>query len=409
MLLGEAIMKSRLLSVALLAAGLGVGTASGQQPPYLPTPVGAARIPEPIPISEPPPPMMQGPLNPYTLPSGPPDTLSLPAGHSSAFQCEEFVREKAVFLHVGPIALQRQRFGGEVLAVQDAIGLDTGIPTAAAVPVINMGDLSEHANWGLTATLGYIWDSCSSLEVTGKYLFSATANSALASPGSLDGLFFNPPIGFEGNNGLWLQADIMGIQRTTELGTGEFNYRYTSPGLTEAELIVGVRYLYFKEQLNLFTDDDGLTFPLANGLPDPKRTATYGVETRNQLVGPQLGFEWDHLLYKFVSFGVTAKGMWGVDFATTRHSLVRGDGFQGFDVQQNTTNYVAGMYEALAFVEFHATEKCRIRAGYDFMWLYGVKLGQDQIDFNLANPAGQDRRSGNVYFQGPTLELQFLF
>ena len=329
-------MKRRWLGAALLAAGVAAGTAHGQAP-YMPTPVGAARIPEPYPITEPLPPMMPGPLNPYTLPPGPPDSLALPAGHSSAFQTENCAPEQAVFFHFGALALQREKLNSGVLAVQDPIGLDTGIIPAGAPPLIDFNGVDEHMQWGAGGTIGYLFNGSCAIEATGKYLFSGDASKLFVAPGQIDSFFVNPPLGFEGDNGLWLQADQQRVQLTTRLASGEVNYRYTSPGLNEAELILGVRYVDFKENLDITTDDDGILFPLNNGQPDPRRVANYEVVSQNRIVGPQIGFEYDHPMCAYVSFGMTAKAAVGVDFATTNHRLVRGDGFLGFDVQEGTT------------------------------------------------------------------------
>jgi len=404
-------MKSRWLGVALLAAGLGVGNAHGQSPEgYAPTPVGAARIPEPTPICQPLPPMMQGPLNPLTAPPGPPDCLSLPAGHSSAFQCEDYVRDNHCFLHLGAVGLQRQDMGHLGIAFLDtqSNGLDTGIvPRGLGPLVVDLHDVGEHMLWGLTATVGYFKEN-QGVELSGFWLPSdQRVTKTYFIPGSLDALFFNPLVGFEGDNGLWLQADLMSIQRQTNLGSAEFNYRYTDKAVTEAECTLGVRYIYFKERLNVFTDDD-FTIKNAFGQSDPIRQANYQTQAQNQLVGPQIGFEYGRA-WKFLSAGITAKAAGAVDFTNIHHRLYRGDGFKGFDVQRNDINYQSQIYDGSAFVEFHFTEKCRLRGAYNMLWLVDITNAQDQFNFNLANPQGIYNRRGSVFFAGPSVEMEFLF
>ena len=403
-------MKSRWLGAVLMAAGLGVGRLSAQG--YMPTPVGAARIPEPVPVCEPTPQMMPGPLSSYTLPAVQTDANSLPAGHSSAFQCEEYAHHDECYFHIGGVSLDRENFGHKLFAVADPTGIDTGIFPVGAPPLIDLHDTGSHAQWGVTATAGYIWGS-EAIEVTALYLFQHTVGATVVDPGRIDSFFFNPPLGFEGDNGMWLQADRMTNDFTSTLLSGEVNYRLSDVALNDFDLILGARYVNFRDKFTNFTDDDGITFPLANGLPDPTRQALYRSQTLNQMVGPQIGVEYDTMIWKYcypnISAGFTAKAAYAVDFARTEHSLVRGDGFPGFSVQNNTINASSGIFEAGGFVEVHVTEKCRLRGGYNIIWLTGVKLAQDQIDFNLANPQGNDDRHGNVYFAGPTLELQFLF
>jgi hypothetical protein len=404
-------MKSRWLGAALVAAGLGVGTVRAQSG-YLPTPVGAARIPEPVPDCEPPPQMMPGPLSPYTLPAVNTDCNSLPAGHSSAFQCEEYAHHNECYFHVGAVGFEREKFGSMVMAVADPTGRETGIFPVGARPLIDLQDISQHMQWGVTATAGYMCGS-GAIEVSALYVFQQNIGSRFAGSGRIDGFFVNPPPGFAGDRGLWLQADVMSNQQRSSLLSGEVNYRVSNVAFNDLELIVGARYIDFKDQLDNFTDDDGLTFPLANGRPDPRLQALYRTQTLNQMVGPQIGFEYDTILWKctwpIVSGGFVGKAAYAVDLARTEHLLVRGDGFPGFDVRHNTINASSGIFEVGGFVEMHLTEKCRLRGGYNVIWLTGVKMAQDQIDFNLANPQGQDNRHGSVYFAGPTVELQFLF
>src|SRR5262249_43074988 len=84
LLLGEAKMLKKWMGVALLAGWLGLTAQARAQ--YLPSPVGAARIPEPLPCgpTAPVPNLVPGPLNPLDAPKGPPDCLSLPAGINNA-------------------------------------------------------------------------------------------------------------------------------------------------------------------------------------------------------------------------------------------------------------------------------------------------------------------------------------
>jgi hypothetical protein len=413
MLLGDAIMKSRWAGVALIAAGLVVGTASGQ-PPFAPTPVGAARIPEPVPVCEQPPPMMPGPLTPYTLPAVKTEETTLPAGHSSAFQCENFVPEQACYLHLGSIGLIRQNYGHLLVAAADPINLKNGLFSDLAVPFIDLHEVPQHMQWGVTGTVGYTWDDATkAIEATAWYLWpAANIGKTVSQPGRIDSFFFNPPVGFEGDNGLWLHADTMTFRQRSTVFNGEVNFRWSSRAVNDFDLIIGVRYIAFHDQLDIFTDDDGQTFPLANGQPDPTRQALYRVSTSNQLVGPQMGFEWDTpvpFTCGLFSAGFISKAAWAINFASTDHVLVRGDGFPGFATTRHSVQPTAGIFDLGFFVETHPFERVRIRGGYNLLWLTGMKMAQDQVDFNLAHPFGQDNRHGNVFFHGPSIELQLLF
>ena len=127
--------------VAVLAAWLALGVAAQAQP-GLPSPVGAARIPEPMRyIPAPQPELVPGPTTPSVAPAGPPDSLNLPVGHSSAFQMENYPTESAAYAALGGMALHRQGLTHLPIAFTDnqSRGLDTGI-----VPV-GIGRLGNNA------------------------------------------------------------------------------------------------------------------------------------------------------------------------------------------------------------------------------------------------------------------------
>src|SRR4051812_19161677 len=95
--------------VAVFAAWLGLAVAVQAQEGY-PSPVGATRMPEPLRYDpEPQPALVPGPINPLIAPAGPPDSLSLPADHTSAFQLEHYPIEDRCYAHLGATALKRWR------------------------------------------------------------------------------------------------------------------------------------------------------------------------------------------------------------------------------------------------------------------------------------------------------------
>ena len=304
---------------------------------------------------------------------------------------------------------KRQDPGGGVIAVQDPQDLDTGTPPPAGAPVLQRFDsIDPGYNAGITATLGTLWNGNESLEATVFYTFQGRQTNSITDPGRIDSFFFNPPLGFEGDNGMFLQDDRLSTTLTSQLWGAEVNYRYADPALSEAELILGVRYLDLFEKLGSTFDDDGISFPMSNGLPDPTRIATYDVQTENRFVGPQLGFEWGHRVGRFLTMGVTAKAALGADFAQLNRSLTRGDGYVGFDGDRGTVQFSA-VSEGGAFIDFHVLERFRIRLAYNALWFTNMANVVDQYDFNLQNTNQFDKRNGSVLFHGPLLEFQFLF
>ncbi len=351
-------MIRRWMGAAVVAGWLGLAAAAPAQ--YLPSPVGAARImPEPLPCGAPPAPtpnLVPGPVSPAAAPPGPCDQLSLPANHASAFQCENFGPEVACYASLGAMALQRQQLGAGAIAVFDNNSnmLDTGFSALPNAPIAQrFKDLVPGMNWGVRGTVGYMFND-QAVEVSAFYIFQQSVSQLTDDPGNLD-VFFSrsrPPLGFEGDNGLWLQADRVSSTFQSELFNGELNYRCWNIGISGLECILGVRYLDERERLSIFTSDDDLVLAERNRPTDPKRDATYSVLARNHILAPQIGFDWNAPLWCFLSVGFDGKAAVGPNWSNTNVILQRGDGFVGINDHHNHVS-LSEVFEAGFFLDFH--------------------------------------------------------
>ena len=402
-------MMRRWVGAAVIAGCLGLVHAEARAQ-YPPGPAGSSPLPEPLSFGQGGAEAPGGPdlgAAPLTSPGGP--VVSLPADGTGAFPCQEPCLESGTFFHVGGQALRRQGFGNEILAVRDPQNLDTGAAPTAGLPVLQkLGNVNPLFNGGVRATLGCLFEGNQSLEITGFYDFEGTQSNSISNAGRIDSFFTNIPLGFEGDNGLWLQADRQTTALKTILWGTEVNYRWADPGLMGAELIVGVRYLDLKDKITTTTDDDGIAFPLTNGQPDPTRVASYAVQTENRYFGPQLGFEWGRDCCKWMTLGVGGKGSVGADYVELRRTLMRGDGFVGFDAGKDRFQY-SMLYELNGFVDFHLLERVKLRLGYQALWFVHMDNVSGEYDFNLQNTNGSNSQSGSVFFHGPMAELQFFF
>jgi hypothetical protein len=406
-------MRIRLIWGVALVAGLfgPKGAALAQQCcPALPSPVGAARIPEPLPCGDcPTPNLVPGPLSPQAAPPGPCDALSLRWDHPSAFQCENFPPDEHCYFHIGAIGLVRDHLGAGGIAVLDPQNLDTGLSPPPGQPLVQRyKDIGQNMNFGVTATVGYLFNDTQAIEFTAFYI--GVSNNEIESdiPGQIDAFFHNAPLGFEGDNGLWLQADRLHTTFTQRIGGGELNYRWTNKAIAEAEIILGLRYIDQRESLNIYTGDDDLVVRDVNGNPDPTRQATYLVETHNRMICPQFGLEYGVSCTDYFTFGVTGKAALGVNAIEVTTKLNRGDGFFGFQNHRDETSF-GQIYDVGAFLDINLLQKARVRFGYNALWLVGVATAVDNLDFNLANPAGRHSNYGSIFYHGPTIEFQFLF
>ncbi len=404
-------MKKWYFTGALLAGWLGQAGIASAQSSHIPTPYGATRMAEPLPCGPTPPgpELVPGPIDPAATPPVPPQGTEYPADHTSAFQCEENPSDDHWYIHAGAEGLLRQKLGGGLVASSDPVAQKNGFESGTGVvPVQNLDGINQDWNVGPKLTVGYLWQN----PVRSKFLVSYiplnhTSNYTQA-PGQLDLPFFNAPVGFEGDNGMWLHADTVTSTFQSSMTNVELNYRYTDAAITDAELIFGLRWLSLYESLAIYTGDDDLTFHDKNNNPDPTRQATYQSQTHNNIIGPQVGFEWGHSATEYFTIGITGKAAGGINFVEEHNTLIRGDGLQGFDYKRNITNF-AGIYEAGAFVDFNILERVRLRVGYNAMFLVNVAPAAEQLDFNLANPSGRNEVHSTIFYHGPMAELQILF
>lgn len=151
--------------------------------------------------------------------------------------------------------------------------------------------------------------------------------------------------------------------------------------------------------------------------PDPRFQVTYRVQTHSNIIGPQLGFEWDQPIFHtrdgtpWLSFGVYGKGLVGVNFYSVEVSVFRADGFTALDNTRNNVT-ISGAGELGGFVELNPfpSHAIRLRAGYEVLYVVNVPVASSEVGFDIqAQPYGTQRDSGSILFNGPFFEFTFNF
>lgn len=311
------------------------------------------------------------------------------------------------YMGFGAMALKREGLGSSLLAVRNPQQTESGnSPPFGAAAFVDFDDIGMRYNVGLRGTLGYQW-GYDLFEVNWFYIFQR-ADSHEASEARAFNLPFAAgpqPMGFGGNNNLWLQTDIVKESLETAMGGFEVNYRRATGG--GVEWIFGTRFLDLSERYSIFANDDGIT-----GLPGLENLATYTSRSHSRIVGPQLGIEGEWRLHNCLAIGGLAKGTWGVNFNEIDILLQRGDGFvapDGPNAHRSTVRF-AHIYELGLFLDFLLSERIRIRGGYQALWIVNVPEAQEQVDFNLANIEGaRGRHTGSIFYHGPAIEIHLGF
>jgi hypothetical protein len=453
-MMGDANMCRGWKGVALVAACWCLYVPAQAQVGTYPSPVGAARMPEPIPCgpsncapAAPPPNLVPGPISPQAAPMGPPDSLSLPYDHTSAFQCEEYVDGSGMYFHIGPMALQRSKLGAGDIAVFNARNLGQPIgpivpnpfvptPTGTAT-ALDFNSVTPVMSLGIRGTAGYLWGN-QAIELSSFYIWENDVNSTVRMPFGLDTLFFNPPLTFVGE-GLWRRASAVSLNQGSSLFNSEANYRTWNVFGGGLEIIAGVRYVRQNDILNIATEGTAI-FVNSLGLNAPGRdAAVYGVIAHNNIIAPQFGLDYCLPLWSWFSISGMGKVGLGANYITTDVSLQRQDGLLGFDTMRHSTVF-SQIYELGGFADFHLLQKLRLRLGFTATWLVDVAAANDQVNFNLQGrearqafglaglnqilqsgnfgqlfnvqqtiPHGKFNNHGSMLYFGPQIELQFFF
>jgi hypothetical protein len=174
-----------------------------------------------------------------------------------------------------------------------------------------------------------------------------------------------------------------------ECGCGEVRCR-------SIEWFAGFRYLNVGENLNI----------LAQGIV-PGEEGTYNIRTANNLFGAQLGAR---LRRSWGRFGWEATGDAGifVDDAQETQSVTDFPNFPLRPTVSSSGDEIAFVGEINLSGFYRLTDVWDLRAGYNVMWIEGLALAPDQLDFNFAtSPSGnQLHNGGGMFLHGVNVGLE---
>lgn len=168
------------------------------------------------------------------------------------------------------------------------------------------------------------------------------------------------------------------------------------------EWFVGFRYINLNEQLRISGERDQVNQDGTVGV----ESGVYDLSTSNNLFGPQIGARvrrWGD------RWGWEATGKAGL-LASDKQQEQYVTDFDDFDLRPLTTasdQDVAFVGELNLTGIYRLTETWNVRAGYNLMWIAGVALAPDQLDFSGEIGAGnQVASNGGVFLHGVNLGLE---
>lgn len=260
---------------------------------------------------------------------------------------------------------------------------------ATSETLITTGNLNFDTEAGARLMLGRRLDN--DLAIEGGYFgfqewndsIRATGNNNLRLPGDLALATFD-----------FLDADIMQVDAESQLHNAELNL---AKQLGWIEVLAGFRYFQLDDYLNINAED------FQNG------TSDYFIASRNHLYGGQIGTRITQELERFELRCTTKAGLFGND--SSQHSYVAD--FDNTFVLRNTDpsqGQTAFIGEVNVEGILPITKSLRLRGGYNLLWVEGVGLAADQLDFSDTPTSGETLNSrGGVFFYGANAGLEAIW
>lgn len=186
--------------------------------------------------------------------------------------------------------------------------------------------------------------------------------------------------------------------------------RECQPG-TYMSYLYGVRFMQIDETFQFHSEGTTLTYDTASGqLIDTKTyTGDYDVSTHNNLLGIQIGADMTFRKCRW-SWGIRSKLTPCLNLSDQVSQIHADMATQpDFSRRLAETKHEAAL---LGEVGFTATYKFRPnlmgRASYDIIWVTGLALAPEQLQFNT-NPVNQINTNGMICYQGLSLSLEWLW
>ena len=160
----------------------------------------------------------------------------------------------------------------------------------------------------------------------------------------------------------------------------------------------GFRYLNLREELNL-----GVQRDIGGGIED----GSYNVRTRNRLYGVQVGGRVRRTRGRIGWEGVGKTGIFGND-SEQQQSVTDFPNFPLRPTTSNSSGGVAFVNEASLTALYRLTHIWTARVGYTALWIEGLALAPDQLDFDFANAQGGNQLNNGrgLLLHGVTVGLE---
>lgn len=258
--------------------------------------------------------------------------------------------------------------------------------------LLSTGDMDTN-RWGVGQRylLGRQLSACSAIELSYFGIISWDSDEKASSNNNLD---IPPDLVVPATD--FDNADRMRVSNRSWVHNAEVNWVHTVSGTPWAgtSLLYGFRYLHFGDSLNIkSTDNDGTI-------------SDYNIRSRNNLYGGQIGLR---TARRHQRWGWDATGKAGVYGNDARQDQFVGDNGNATVLRDTSTSQgaVAFVGDLNASLIYQLNRRWALRGGYNLMWIEGVSLAGNQLDFSFNSDSGtQVSTSGGVFMHGASVGLQ---
>jgi hypothetical protein len=261
--------------------------------------------------------------------------------------------------------------------------------------LMNMDDLDFDFDGGVRAVVGWRpcgW--CRSIEFVYWGVFDQSASAFVSGD---DNLRLPGNLGLQVNN--FFFADEVAARYDSQIHNFEVNLPCCTAccdcptSCWERSLFVGFRFLSLEEEFSILATDF------------EESSTEYNIRTRNHLYGAQVGAQLRRCTGSWSFEGIGRAGIYYNDAERIVAPLVDFPDFEFRPGSSDSIGRVAFIGDVNFNAIYHLNETWGLRAGYNFIWISGVALAPDQLDFeNLDEP--HFASTGGVFLHGANFGLE---
>lgn len=253
---------------------------------------------------------------------------------------------------------------------------------------------------GIRARLGYQLRNCRVIEAEYMGLFGGRIGQSVAGEGNLA---IPGDLGRSSND--FFDADGMDLSWRWELHSGEVNWVNPCECCCSdccgdirrhwRHWFVGFRYLSLDEEFNI------------QGADVEEGTSNYNIRTHNDLYGLQIGGRWGASRGRLGWEWTGKAGLFGNAAGQTQFVTDFPPPFLLRPTIGSEDGQLAFVGELGCSLLYQLTTVWSVRGGYNLMWIEGVALAPDQLDFtNTATSGSSLTSSGGVFLHGANMGIE---